>query len=222
MTRLSKIEFGLCAAALLAASSSGERVRAQCELEALTSPDRQPHEARGAAVDVAESWLFVGAPGADGQERDTGSVAVFRRAASGWIFETTLSAAIPQQHARFGSSLSASDDRVAIGAPCASGPQRACGAVYVFERTPRGWIQSTRITASDAGPGQAFGAAVSLSGQRVLVGAPGHDQAGPLSGRPTCSSPTPAAGASRSRSRRPPRPPARPSARPWPWPRTWP
>jgi uncharacterized repeat protein (TIGR01451 family) len=49
------------------------------------------------------------------------------------------------------------------------------GAVYVFVNSGSGWMQQQRLTAADALVDDNFGAAVSLSNERLLVGAPLKD-----------------------------------------------
>jgi len=44
------------------------------------------------------------------------------------------------------------------------------GAVYVFTRTPKGWVESARLTASDATTGAGFGRSVAISGDTIVAG----------------------------------------------------
>ncbi|MEM7516029.1 MAG: FG-GAP repeat protein, partial [Planctomycetota bacterium] len=107
---------------------------------------------------------------------DTGSVVVFERAAGLWSETQRLSALDAEAFARFGASVAIDGDRLAIGAPAADGGR---GAVYLFELNPFGeWDQTAQITATGGAPGDEFGSALALSGDRLAVGAPERDVIG--------------------------------------------
>ena len=56
------------------------------------------------------------------------------------------------------------------------------GAAYLFRKTADGWLESTKLMASDAQAGDLFGGSVAMSGSRVIVGAPeGESVWGPWS-----------------------------------------
>jgi len=93
----------------------------------------------------------------------------------------------------FGDSVAISGDTIAVGAP---GDDSACpldaecnsGAVYIFERDLGGldkWGQAMKLVAGDAEAGDSFGV-VSISGDTLLVGAAGDDDACPAD--PSCNS----------------------------------
>ena len=52
------------------------------------------------------------------------------------------------------------------------------GAVYVFVRSGGTWTQQAKIVAADGRSGDNFGARVSLSGDTLVIGAPGSDPFG--------------------------------------------
>ncbi|WP_395373697.1 hypothetical protein [Marinicella sp. W31] len=66
----------------------------------------------------------------------------------------------------FGRSVSIDENRAAIGA---SSENMFEGAVYLFNETSNGWVQTHRLVASDAQP-SFFGRDISLQGDRLLVG----------------------------------------------------
>ncbi len=51
------------------------------------------------------------------------------------------------------------------------------GAAFVFTKTAAGWTESTELVASNGAEGDNLGASVAISGQTVVVGAPGNDAA---------------------------------------------
>ncbi|RKH55880.1 DUF7507 domain-containing protein, partial [Corallococcus llansteffanensis] len=83
----------------------------------------------------------------------------------------------------FGFSVALSGDTAVVGAPfhdTAAG--ESVGSVYVFVRSGTTWSEQAKLTASDAGAGNAFGFSVSLSGDTAVIGAPGHETATGVTG----------------------------------------
>lgn len=85
---------------------------------------------------------------------------------------------------RFGSAIAVSGDTVVIGAPGewsrANGERifphlTDSGAVYVFVRKAGGWVQQAYLKAGNAGSSDSFGSSVDISGDTLIVGAPGED-----------------------------------------------
>lgn len=73
----------------------------------------------------------------------------------------------------FGRSVALDGDTAVVGAPadtCSAGLS-ICGAAYVFTRLEGAWILEQKLMASDAAGDSAFGIAVALSGDTLLVGA---------------------------------------------------
>lgn len=75
-----------------------------------------------------------------------------------------------------GTAVSISNTTAVVGAPA---EDSGAGAVYVFRKNAGIWSLEQRITASDAltaaGASGNFGASVSVKGDNLAVGAPGHD-----------------------------------------------
>ncbi len=86
-----------------------------------------------------------------------------------------LQPADPAQARGFGAAIDVWHDTVVIGAPEAGD---GAGAVYVFQRDGDEWREMDRLTAADGAPNDAFGRAVAIYDQTILVGASGHDAAG--------------------------------------------
>ena len=77
-----------------------------------------------------------------------------------------------------GFAVALDGDTAVIGAPY----HNNVGAVYVFVRNGTTWTQQAKLTASDAASNDAFGIAVAISGDTVVVGATGDDDNGFSSG----------------------------------------
>ncbi len=80
---------------------------------------------------------------------------------------------------RFGISVAVSGDTALIGA---RGDNNRSGSAYVFTRSGGTWSEQAKLTASDAAADDAFGGSVAISGDTVVVGADGDDDAGSNSG----------------------------------------
>ncbi len=77
---------------------------------------------------------------------------------------------------RFGRSVSMSRNRAVVGAPYEDTQASDAGAAYILEREGTGpWHQVAKLLAGDGAASDRFGYAVSISGDRVIVGAYGHD-----------------------------------------------
>jgi hypothetical protein len=80
-----------------------------------------------------------------------------------------------------GRFVSISGDTVIVGAPGDDDSGSDSGSAYVFEKPESGWANMTetaKLSASDGAAQDEFGAAASISGDTVVVGAPYHDDSG--------------------------------------------
>lgn len=71
----------------------------------------------------------------------------------------------------FATSVSASSDRVLVGAPDEDENGSQSGAAYVFEFDGVNWVQTAKLLASDGAADDRFGDSVAVAGNRLLVGA---------------------------------------------------
>ncbi len=135
----------------------------------LLASDGAPYDHFGESVAVDGSTLVVGAPFDDDGATDAGSVYVFERGPLGWTEAFKLRAPAPGAGDQLGRSVAIAGDRVLAGAPGSAGP----GAAHLFQRAAGAWAPAAVLVAADGFDGNAFGRAVSLSGDTALVGAPG-------------------------------------------------
>lgn len=92
---------------------------------------------------------------------------------------TELTAADPATGDRFGYSVSMDGDHIVVGARGRSGIGASdVGTAYVFVHDAGTWVEQDQLTAADAAQQDYFGAAVSIDGSYVLVGAYGHEPGG--------------------------------------------
>ena len=131
----------------------------------------------GNSVAIYGDILAVGASFEDSIAGDSGAVYVFTRDVNGlWSQQQLLKAANTNSNDLFGGSISISEDRLVVGAVFEDSVFPNSGAAYVFERDSAGnWFQQAFLKASNAGSGDEFGTSVSLSGDRLVVGAVNED-----------------------------------------------
>lgn len=142
----------------------------------LTASDAAAQDHFGAAVGIDGNRIIVGAWGDDGAAgTDQGSAYVFVRTGTTWNAGTKLPATDLSAFDELGTSVAIKGVNAIVGAPRddgIAGINQGSAYIYFFQAGFGGWIQQTKLTATDAGADDFFGAAVSISGLTVAIGAP--------------------------------------------------
>jgi hypothetical protein len=158
---------------VLASSATAQEVN---ELQKLFAGDATAEDVFGTSVAVSEDFLVVGAPGNDIHfgtlVEDMGAAYVFVRDANNeWVQQARLTPidgatpAVDGGDGQLGTSVAISGTTVFAGAP----GERA---VYVYvEDGAGGWPHVQKIVSSGGAPGDRFGRALAVSGERLIVGA---------------------------------------------------
>jgi hypothetical protein len=134
---------------------------------------------------IGESSSAAGVNGnqADDSLANAGAAYVFARTGGTWMQEAYLKASNPGQGDQFGNAVAVSGDTVVVAAISersnaagVNGNQTdnsaaGAGAAYVFVRAGGTWSQQAYLKASNPGQNDNFGAAVSVSGDTIAVGA---------------------------------------------------
>jgi len=131
--------------------------------------DRAIADQFGASVSIVGDQALIGAAGDDSAR---GSAYLFRTNGSTWSEERKFTASDREIGARFGTSVSISDDRALIGAPN-DGPG---GSAYLFSLAGIAEPELNKLTAADTGTGDGYGLSVMLSDGRALIGARTDDE----------------------------------------------
>ncbi len=140
----------------------------------LVGSQGRPGDAFGSALALGNGNLVIGAPGAIHSEAgEKAYVFVFN--GQQWVETQILQPdGVPDPNGDFGAAVAVSAGVIAVGSPfltVASNFRQ--GGVQIFERSEGGtWRPTTTITASDGMQGAFFGASLSLSGSRLVIGAP--------------------------------------------------
>ncbi len=141
----------------------------------LTGSTSHPGDDFGHALAMNDNLIVASAPGNNHAGEESGVVFVFRRSPEGeWGEEARLAPSDAEAEIYFGSGLDLSEGRIAVAAPLADGAGPRLGALYIFERQPRGvgkWAQTARLHAAGVTQIEAFGEDVAISGDMIVAGA---------------------------------------------------
>ncbi len=148
----------------------------------LTAQDGGGNHAFGFSLNLSDDRALVGAFLYNDGSNTTGAAYVYDFDGVNWNETQKLVAEDAAHNSYFGWSVSVSGDRALIGAQRDQGNTSFSGSAYVFALDGGVWSQQQKLTAADMPSGGQFGAAVSLSGTRALIGARRDNDNGPSSG----------------------------------------
>jgi len=127
----------------------------------------------GEAVAVSGDTALIGAPESDSSAaKSSGVVYVFVRTGTTWEQKAVLEAADATSSDYFGGSVGLLGDAAVVGARWSGG---YVGAAYLFQGSGAVWTQQAKLVASDPAYQDYLGAAASIGGDAVVLGAPGDD-----------------------------------------------
>jgi hypothetical protein len=153
----------------------------------------------GAALSLTEDTLAVGAPHEDsdatgidasqgnGPGGNQGAVYVFARSAQTWSQEAYIKASNTSDIDLFGTSVALQGNALLVGAPWEDSQSAGIdgeeldasaansGAVYYYERVAGKWRQAHYVKSKSPKADAEFGAALAISGDTFVVGAPGEN-----------------------------------------------
>ncbi len=143
------------------------------EEQKITASETIPGALFGRSISVSGDTAVVGAPGeACSAGGSCGAAYLFRYNGIFWVEEKKLTAPDAAPGDQFGLSVAMSGDTAVIGARlsrCAAGV--GCGAAYVFRFDGTSWSEKQKLTPADAASDEQIGISVSVSGDRILLGA---------------------------------------------------
>lgn len=142
----------------------------------LTASDGVTNDFFGMSVSVSGDYALVGAPYNDASGIiDAGSAYVFLRSGSSWSQQAKLIDNESTGKKNLGKNVFIAGTYAVVGEP---GQETDKGTVFVFVRFGANWVRQAVLVASEGVAGDFFGFSVSISGDYVLVGAPGADVGG--------------------------------------------
>ena len=161
------------------------------EQQKLLASDGAASDHFGSSVSVSGDTVVVGAPCRRHAGRRGCGLGVRVRALGDDLDRAAEAPGVGRSGARRTSavSVSVSGDTVVVGASGDDTPGGAdAGSAYVFVRSGTTWTEQQKLLASDGAAGDHFGGSVSVSGDTVVVGAPGTTpRAAWMRARRTCS-----------------------------------
>jgi hypothetical protein len=146
----------------------------------LTASDAVSNDSFGGSVSLSGTTALVSATGDDDNGSSSGSAYVYDFSDPCSIIETKLTASDGATGDWFGKFVSLGGTTALVGARNDDDAGSSSGSAYLFDVSTG--VELTKLTASDAAAGDAFGESVSISGTTAIVGAYHDDDAGTSSG----------------------------------------
>ncbi len=149
----------------------------------LTPADASGSDYFGHSVTLSGDTAIVSAHYDDGPAGvDQGSAYVFTRSGTTWTEQQKLTPADAVAGDVFGWSVAVEGDTAVIGSRYDGAAATNGGSAYVFTRSGSTWTQVVELTGADTAVDDHFGFAVALSGDVLVAGAYGDDDAASSSG----------------------------------------
>jgi len=156
---------------------------AYVEVAQLTASDAQANDYFGRSVALSGNRLVVGAHLEDTAGLDAGKVYAYGWSGTAYIEIAQLTATDAQASDQFGVSVALSGNRLVVGANTEDTAAVDAGKVYVYDWISTAYVEVAQLVASDAHVSDTFGASVTLSGNRLVVGARFEDTAAVNAGK---------------------------------------
>jgi hypothetical protein len=152
------------------------------EVQKLLASDGVQEDRFGGSVSISDDYVIIGAAGNDDNGMNSGSAYIFKWDGSNWADEIKLVASDGAQEDFFGRRVSISGDFAVVGSHGDDDKGFWSGSAYIFKRDGSNWVEEQKLVASDGDENDTFGTSVSISGDYIIIGAPGDGDNGTLSG----------------------------------------
>jgi len=152
----------------------------------LTPFDAAPRKFFGISVAIDGDTIVVGAHGDTNAGTSSGAAYVFERSNGVWLHKQKLIGSENSLTDSFGLSVAIQGNTIVCGAfgnaPTEPFNLWGWGTAYVFTLIGNHWLETQKLTASDAGENNAFGATCAIDGDTIIVGATGNSEFEPFAG----------------------------------------
>ena len=152
------------------------------ETAQLNPSDPDASDYFGNSVSISGDKVIVGSHNDDDGGSASGSAYIFELSGGVWTQTQKLTASDPAAFDYFGYSVSVSGDKAIVGSYSDDDVAGASGSAYIFELSGGTWSETQKLLASDAAANDNFGKAVSISGDKVIIGCHQDDDDGSASG----------------------------------------
>ncbi|UCD75059.1 MAG: FG-GAP repeat protein [Phycisphaerales bacterium] len=145
------------------------------EQQLITPSDSHYGDGFGCAISMDEGLALIGAGGAD---EDRGAVYLYKYDGEAWVEQHRLTAVDRQENDWFGIEIALDGDVAAVGVSRGrdvDGVMTGCVYVFQYDDQTARWYHRPKLFAFDAAEADRFGRSVSVSGNRLLLGAYGDD-----------------------------------------------
>lgn len=142
------------------------------QTQALTASDAAGGDLFGVSLGIKNDYAIIGASGNDDGGNEAGASYIFQNVSNNWVEVAKLTGSDPDDYDFFGESVAIQEDYAVVGAyENENQAGAASGTAYVFYNNSGTWEQSQILESGDAVVGDHFGKSVSISGDRIAVGA---------------------------------------------------
>lgn len=160
----------LCGGLVWVVASNPAVGQCETELSTLYPADPAAGDVLGRAVGIDGNIAVIGAWADDDLGTSSGSAYLFRNNGGNWQQEAKIHASDAAANDFFGAAVAVSGDRAIIGAEGNDDAGSSSGSAYIFVFQGE-WVQEAKLLAPDGAATDYFGAAVSIDGDRAIVGA---------------------------------------------------
>ena len=166
---------------------SGSKWKEQAELtvKPIDGNENRAIPSFGVAVDLtgphelaSPDYALIGASRAGADESLAGAAFVFARNRNQWKEQAKLVPADVDRDDGFGDAVSIEREVAVIGSPGDDDAGSSSGSAYIYIRTGTAWKQQVKLAPADLQRSDAFGTAVLVYRNTVIVGAPKHTHSG--------------------------------------------
>jgi hypothetical protein len=148
------------------------------EIQKLTASTAADHEGFGYSVAISENVAIVGTLRTFASNSTRASAYVFERSGDNWVEMNKLIAGDSGGVNLFGTSVAIYGDRALVGAHGDLLGGTNAGSAYAFKRGSVDWVETEKLTASDAAERDRFGYSVGLDQNYAVIGAYRDDVTG--------------------------------------------
>jgi len=148
------------------------------EVAQLLPSDAEVGKLFGYSVDITDydDTIIIGAPGDTDNGVGAGAAYIYAAGAGDtWSLTKKIVSATGMAEEAFGTSVSIDTNTAVIGVPGDSTTMSGSGAAHILDRDSENWTPQVLVSGTALGAGDSFGYSVSVSGDRVAVGAPYND-----------------------------------------------
>ena len=136
----------------------------------LVPSDGATNDQFGISVSISGDNVIIGASLDDDNGTNSGSAYIFKFDGNSWIEDIKLTPTDAAQNDNFGRSVSIFDNKAIVGSPL-DGDGTAIGSSFIFSFNGNSWVQEAKLIGSDTTSGDIFGWSVSISENKVIIGA---------------------------------------------------